>query len=83
MIVVEAKLVSAIDPSRDETLCRMEIANIGGTHARGDYQVRLYSRGEKPRLIREANIYNWPRQAKPAWRLIQAAFEILDPEETE
>lgn len=81
MIIVEAKLISAIDAS-SETLCRMEIANLGtGTTARGNYKVKLYSRGKKPRLIKETTIYNWPRQAKPAWRLIQEAFKVMDPDD--
>ena len=77
MIVVHAQLESAISPSRDRPLCRVEIAN-DGTHpspARGNYDVRLYSRDG--RHIRSARIENWPRDAKPAWRLIQAAMESL------
>lgn len=79
MIVVEATLRSAISSSRDETLCRVEIANDGtrGGAARGTYEVRLYSRGENPRLIKTARVENWPRRARPAWRLIQAAMEAL------
>lgn len=79
MIVVDAVLRSVISSSRDERLCRVEIANDGtrGVGARGDYVVKLYSRGENGRLIRTARVENWPRNAKPAWRLIQAAMEAL------
>lgn len=81
MIVVEANLVSAISADRDATLCRVEIANDGtAVGARGNYDVRLYSRGDKPRLIRTGRVENWPRNAKPAWRLIAAAFEALESE---
>jgi hypothetical protein len=77
MIVVEASLISAISPDRDDTLCRLEIANVSGGGARADYEVKLYSRGDNPRLIRTGRVVNWPRTAKPAWRLIQAAMEAL------
>jgi hypothetical protein len=78
MIVVQADLISAISSSRDDTLCRIEIVNDGpGTPSRCNYVVRLYSRGRSGRLIRTARVENWPRNAKPAWRLIQAAMEAL------
>ena len=77
MIVVKADLKSAIHSSRDELLCEVHIANDGtGTGSRGNYDVRLYSRGGK-RLIRTARVENWPRNERPAWRLIQAAMEAL------
>lgn len=78
MIVVEANLLSAISSSRDANLCRVEIANDGtGSASRGNYVVRLYARNDG-RLIRTARVDNWPRNAKPAWRLIQAALAALD-----
>lgn len=84
MIVVEANLVSAISPGRDANLCRVEIANVrtNDTGSRADYEVRLYARASTGsngigRLVRTARVENWPRNAKPAWRLIQAAFEAL------
>lgn len=78
MIVVEANLLSAVSDSRDCNLCRVEIANVrtSKTGSRADYRVRLYARGGG-RLIRTAFVENWPRNAKPAWRLIQAALEAL------
>lgn len=77
MIVVEANLVSAVSESRDENLCRVEIANDGtGTLSRGNYNVRLYARNDG-RLVRTARVENWPRNAVPAWRLIQKAMEVL------
>lgn len=79
MIVVEARLHSAISSSRDATLCRVEIANDGtGTSSRGNYNVRLYSRGWRARLIRTARVENYPRNAVPAWRLIAAAMAALE-----
>lgn len=81
MIIVEASLRSAISRHRDENLCRVEIANVGvnETGSRGNYTVRLYARGSG-RLIRRARVENWPRNARPAWRLIAAAFEALGVE---
>lgn len=77
MIVVEANLVSAISADRDANLCRVVIINDGtGTGSRGNYTVGLYARNNG-RLIRQARVENWPRNAKPAWRLIQAAFEAM------
>jgi hypothetical protein len=78
MIVVEAKLISAISPSRDATLCRVEIANDGtGTDTRRNYKVKLFSRGDQSRLIREVQLQGWPAKARPAWRLVEAAFAAL------
>jgi hypothetical protein len=82
MIVVKADLLSAISSGRDRTLCEVEIANTGeqGIGSRGTYEVRLYSAsrtGKRGRLIRTARVEDWPREAKPAWRLIQAAMEAL------
>jgi hypothetical protein len=77
MIVVQASLLSAVHPSRDRHLARVEIANVENRGARADYVVRLYSAGDRPRLIRTALVENWPKSAQPAWRLIQAAMEAL------
>jgi hypothetical protein len=46
--------------------------------ARGDYAVELFSRGTTPRKVRTARVEHWPRNAKPAWRLVQAAMLALD-----
>lgn len=70
-------LKSAIHSSRDANLCRIEIANDGtGTASRANYDVRLYARNDG-RLVRTARVENWPRNAKPAWRLLQAGMEAL------
>jgi hypothetical protein len=78
MIVVEMTLYSAIDSSRDANLCRLEVVNDGtGTGARGNYDVRLYARNNG-RLVRSARVENWPRNARPAWRLLAAAMTALE-----
>lgn len=81
MIVVDVQLKSAVSESRDANLCRLEIVNdvhktLDSGGSRGDYDVRLYARNNG-RLIREGRVENWPRNARPAWRLIQAAWEAL------
>lgn len=82
MIVVEAQLIPHNNKSAPRTnLCRVEIANDGsGTRTFGNYEVRLYSKGDSPRLLKTVRIVNWPRQRKPAWRLISEAFRLLDVE---
>lgn len=78
MIIVPALLESAIDSSRDELLCELRINNDGtGTGSRANYDVKLYSRGVNGRLIRTARVEGWPRNSKPAWRLIQAAWGAI------
>lgn len=79
MIVVPIHLVSAISRDNDASLGRVEIGNDGtGTATRGSYDVRLYSAGASPRLIRTARVEDWPRAQRPAWRLIAAAFAALE-----
>lgn len=78
MIVVDMALRSAIAASRDANLCRLEIVNDGtGTASRGNYDVRLYARNDG-RLIRSARVERWPRNARPAWRLLAAAMVALE-----
>lgn len=77
MIVADVELKSAISRDRDANLCRVVITNDGtGTATRGNYDVRLYARNHG-RLIRTARVENWPRNAQPAWRLMQAAMAAL------
>ena len=77
MIVVEMQLCSAISSSRDRQLCKVKIVNDGTSTkaSRGNYDVTLY--GCDGRRIRTARVENYPRNAKPAWRLLQAAMEAL------
>jgi len=78
MIVVDMSLRSAIHSSRDTNLCRLEVVNDGtGTGSRGNYDVRLYARNNG-RLIRSGRVEDWPRNARPAWRLLAAAMTALE-----
>lgn len=85
MIVVEMDLASALDRSRDRKLGRVEICNRGRGSKPGlfNYGVRLFSAGDKPRKVREAAIYDWPRERRTAATLIAVAFDALFSESTD
>jgi len=81
MIVVQAVLVPHGDPDspRKESLGYVEIVNDGtGTDTRRNYEVRLYSRGDKPRLVKKVRIEGWPSKAKSAFKLVIEAMKKLD-----
>ena len=79
MIRVDVQLESAVSEDRNERLCQVVIANDGtGTGSLGNYDVRLYARGENGRLIRQARVEGYPRRVHPAWRLIAAAMRALE-----
>lgn len=63
------------------TNCRplgaLAIINDGtGTATRGNYTVRQFDRTGK-RVVREARLENWPRQAKSPVQLLAAALKAL------
>jgi hypothetical protein len=83
VIVVQAKLISAVD-GREEILGTLIIANDGtGTPQRCHYDVRQGRRNEpdlariyaKP--TRRARVENYPRQALSPWCLIARALSAL------
>lgn len=79
MIVVKADLISAVSDSNNEHLGMMTISNDGtGTASCANYDVKLYSRGKNPRIIRTARLEKWPHNDKTAWDLITAAVKKLD-----
>lgn len=80
MIVVTSVLIPGGNVNVKQTiLCNMTIVNDGtGSIKKGNYEVCLYSKGKKPRLIRKTRIENWNRISKPAWRLIAEAFKKLE-----
>ena len=82
MISVHSLLIPHGNPTVSAMqICKLQIINDGtGTGSNGNYDVLLYSRGEKPRVIKRGRIENWPRNSKPAWRLIAKAFAVLDLE---
>jgi hypothetical protein len=71
---------------------RMYIANVGGTHDRGDYSVAVCRRSSThvplplcgpggPKAIRTGEVLNYPRLAYNVWRLIARALKSAFPEE--
>lgn len=86
MIVVSVKLVSAIHPSRDRELARMELANDGEASIenpnRGDYTVRTL-RGRSAEQLnkrstqRSGFVRNHARLAEHVWNLVAKALAEL------
>lgn len=77
-------LVSARGSQNDPRLGHVKICNVGSGTRRGrnNYSVQLFSRGESPRLVREAEVLDWPAQSRTAAALVAAAFAALFPEDT-
>lgn len=80
MIRVEANLIPHGDLNLGcESLGFVEIVNDGtGTLTRRNYDVTLYSRGDKPRMIKRVRVENWPAKAKSAFKLIIEAIKKLE-----
>lgn len=84
MIVVSVQLDSAIHPSRDVELARMEIANTG-THPKkshGNYIARtLHGRGKKMldrrQTQRHTEVDDHPREAEHIWNLVAKALKQM------
>jgi len=81
VIVVSVQLDSAIHPSRDMELARLEIAN-RGDHPRksyGNYTARtLHGRGKKMLDRRQTQLHteieDFPREAEHIWNLVAKAL---------
>ena len=84
MIVIRVELDSAIHPSRDIELARMEIAN-EGTHPKkthGNYIARtLRGRGkvglDQRRTQRHTEVKDFPREAEHVWNLVARALKQM------
>ncbi|MEZ5709692.1 MAG: hypothetical protein R3E02_09935 [Blastomonas sp.] len=87
MIIVPIMLNSAID-GRVEILGTLVVDNIGGTHDRGDYRVRMYRKETDGRFpetakllrgkpIREGRVLGHRRLAEPVGNLIAKAMKEL------
>lgn len=74
MIVVNVVLKSARD-GRTEHLGSVAICNDGtGNRSRRNYDVQVYSRGQKPRLIRTARVEQHRAEAEPVFELVAKAL---------
>lgn len=91
MIAIKVELWPFGDESRAKEIGRAYIANVGGTHDRGDYEVAVCRRGttkvpqpvnpEGPKPTRFGSVKNYPRLAYNMWRLIIRALRASFPEE--
>ncbi len=91
MIVIRVELWPFGDESRAKEIGRAYIANTGGTHDRGDYEVAVCRRNttkvpkpinpEGPKPTRFGTVKNYPRLAYNMWRLIIRALRASFPEE--
>lgn len=75
MLVIKVELHSAITGQTSE-IANMVIANNGkGSHSSGDYWGRVYKKGtnyyNKPVVIKDGEVKNYPRLDKPVWNLVQ------------
>ena len=82
MIVISVQLDSAISPSRDIELARMEIAHRGDQPdpKRGNYNARTLRGRGKEKLDcrvtqRHTEIENFPREAEHIWNLVAKALK--------
>lgn len=74
MIVVSVDLHSAVHPSRNRHLATIHIANVGGTEARANYQVKTY--GPKGRVGRRGSVNDYPRKSVAVLNLVRRAIEV-------
>lgn len=83
MIIVSVKLVSAVSPSRDKELARMEICNEGGGERHGDYGVRIL-RGrdsvtlDRRTVLKKGKVLHHARLALHVWHLVAKALASVD-----
>ena len=79
MIVVKIELWPLGDDKRAKEIGRLLIHNKGDspTPTRGNYGVRLLRKGSK-RILRTAEVLDYPRQSYSVWKLLRRALEALD-----
>ena len=75
MIVVEVKLLSAINRNRDCELVKLHISNVGGTKTRGDYEVEVFHPNGK--VGRKGRVENYPREKVAVGNLVRQALESV------
>lgn len=87
MLVVRIELHSAITGKITE-IGTMLIDNIGGSHERGDYRVRVGKKTHAGDIVkvwkkpaRTGIVTNYPRLSYNVWRLISRALRAAFPEE--
>lgn len=73
MIVCKLEMWPGGDARRAYPLGTVEIANVGGTESRGDYDVRLHRRDGRG-IWRRASVSGFPRKALGAYDLLMRAL---------
>lgn len=78
MVVVTVELWPGGDPTRKRHLGTAWIANDGtGDRRTGNYWVKLFSRGKRPRLWKEGIVRGFPRKDLLAWDLVYRALRNI------
>lgn len=87
MIRITVQLLNA-NTRKTETLGVLDICNVsclGRDSKRGDYEGRLYRKGESTfradRAQRRGRVENYPRLSYPVWRLVLRMLKNMYPEE--
>lgn len=79
MIRVTAELLPKGDESAAKSLGSVEIANVGGTKASGDYAVRILKAGNRKALWKLGQVRGFPRLRLGVWDLLlRALADILN-----
>jgi len=78
MIVVRVELWPGGDGSKAKSLGLATITNDGkGIGKKQNYKVDLYSRGDKPRLLRSGFLSEWNSSAVSAWKTVWEALKTV------
>lgn len=86
MLVIKIELHSAVTGAVTE-LGRTYIANVGGTHERGEYDVKVCRKNKLDYIaasknpLRKGHVYDYPRNSYNVWRLVARALLSAFPEE--
>lgn len=91
MVVIKVEMWPLGRESHAFEIGRAFIANVGGSMARGDYQIAVNRRGTQatppemlgtgPKALRTGAVKNYPRQSYNMWRLVIRALLDAFPEE--
>lgn len=79
MLVIRVELHSAITRKITE-IARMHIANVGGSHESGDYEVKTFRGRDSAALdrrivTRQGSVTDYPRLAIHVWHLVYEALK--------
>ena len=81
MIIIKVELHSAITGKITE-LARMQVANVGGTMARGDYHGKTFRGRDKDALNKNVTnkfgvVTNYPREQLHVWNLVARMLSAM------